>query len=106
MMKRRERALHLFQLTGRARTVNRLHVDKVGQGIVQKRSQRSIAICLDRGFASRGGSTESCPANACSGKSSGRATFCGAARHFQLPRDVALREEAEAFALQNRCGAL
>src|SRR6266567_8706788 len=39
MKKRRERALHLFQLMGRERAVNRLHVDKVRQGIVQKMVQ-------------------------------------------------------------------
>src|SRR5438270_13859626 len=36
MKKRRERALHLFQLTGRERTVNRRSVDKVRNAIVQK----------------------------------------------------------------------
>src|SRR5439155_13556993 len=44
MKKRREQALHLFQLTGRERAVNRLHVDKVRQRIVQKKwSRRSGA---------------------------------------------------------------
>ena len=36
MKKRRERALHLFQLTGRERAVNRLHLDKLRRKIVQK----------------------------------------------------------------------
>ena len=92
---------------GRERTVNRLSVDKVRNAIVQKRSQRSTAICLDRGFASRGGSTESLalpiPAareNLVVGRRSAEP------RPFDSPRDVALREEAKAFALQNRCGAL
>src|SRR6266566_141328 len=42
MKKRRERALHLFQLTGRERAVNRLQVDKVRQGIVQKNDRASF----------------------------------------------------------------
>src|SRR5947208_3537846 len=49
MRKRRERALHLFQLTGRERAVNRLHVDKLSQRIVQK----TVAAVYDRRHAAQ-----------------------------------------------------
>src|SRR5207248_7313416 len=106
MKKRRERALHLFQLTGRESAVNRLHVDKVRQGIVQKmvrapwwcpaksRSETETGMTkrkrrrrFDKGVSTRPGLAAASP----SSKDS--------------PRDVALREQAEAFALQDRRGA-
>src|SRR5207248_10984512 len=93
MKKRRERALHLFQLTGRESAVNRLHVDKVRQGIVQKmvrapwwcaaksRSETETGMTkrkrrrrFDKGVSTRPGLAAASP----SSKDS--------------PRDVALRE--------------
>src|SRR5438045_5982490 len=98
MKKRRERALHLFELTGRERTVNRLHVDKARQAIVQKRLPLMTKGLSRSGIELRPQRRDALSARPgqCGSMSSGK----------DSPRNVALREEAKAFALQNRCGAL